>query len=1066
MQLPSPPAYTFELAGRRALLVLRDVDVTPDVRVTQAELQVPDLRADLELTAGARFVNRRQAILSLALHLATPRRTDTLLLAGRDGAIGVRSWCATEAGPACVEALWRAVQRAPTRAGRWEWIAVELRAWGPLRTPSWLIARDALLDRLAGLAAATPIAARRPRAEGARVEFNVGATLDGVLLASGRKLAAASGARQALHAEVAAHGIVLRLDASQRSLLDADAQSAARSLDSVADCDALVLDQQSTEARRRLEALAPASPLAALRLAELLLCGGSPDELDAAVEVARSGALGMADAQRVVARADRIRGVPEQAPAGEGTSASAIAAIVAAFAPDRAPMDALALARSGAMALPDDPFAQECWAEIALRVSAVDQRVEALVARAALHPEPGPDLWLEVAAAEATGGAADRAEQALTIAIELGASGLGVSETRAAIAIAEGDYARALEHLEVAAAAVGPHDRARLHVRAGRVWLENLERPLDAIRSCEAALAAAPGDVDAVLLHAEALIAAQLPDQAVALLQRARKTRGPSSPGAIDAALADAYEAAGDHAQARELRGSTARGRANHPDGAIAGRITRLTAAVERQTTAQGRGRALSELGMALWGDAHDPTSAIDALRRAIDADAAQGERHEVLAALEAAARTGRDVPSLVRAYDLRLELATTAGERAAWLVLRADARRAATPHLARADLEVAVTLLDDPLPARRRLASLLAETGDRLAAERILDEAITAAAAHSWERAELLADRLALPGDAPILYLQEYASLRPGDAAVQLRLREALWAAGRSADALEALRRALAVQLGAAATLSLAELAALDRSSLPAADAEAALELVVDALKGWRFDASAQGVADNVCSALIANFGDDPAVLERAIEVAESSARHAMAANLLDALAELVLDPREADALRSRAVAARRALSVEVVASATRSAPASEPLRPAARAEADAAPFEAAMSAIDACLGDVDGDADAALDLIAVWLPRVNEPRFRRRLLVRRAHALLALGRVRDAGMPLRGALILDEGAADTAIEMAIAAHLRGEVDASSMLSTRAENAIAAGAPLDERAARRLAHLRALRSR
>ncbi len=262
---------------------------------------------------------------------------------------------------------------------------------------------------------------------------------------------------------------------------------------------------------------------------------------------------------------------------------------------------------------------------------------------------------------------------------------------------------------------------------------------------------------------------------------------------------------------------------------------------------------------------------------------------------------------------------------------------------------------------------------------------------------------------------LAELSAARPGDRETRRALRAALTASGDHAGALNDARRELALRLGVEPAHAVAAALA---SVTTEPDIAAVVAECVPLLARGGDDAA----AEDAVRALRTAGAEMPEALEEAARGAETAGLYRVAAEAWEALAELVLDDDERARLHAHAERQRRRVRGRA--------------RPVGRDDADAA--RAAVDAVDAC--QRTGDHEAALDLVAVWLPRAVSPSLRRALLVRQGRALLALGRPHDASLPLKGALLLDDEAADVHVELATLAIAQGDADRAAEHVARAE--------------------------
>lgn len=504
-----------------------------------------------------------------------------------------------------------------------------------------------------------------------------------------------------------------------------------------------------------------------------------------------------------------------------------------------------------------------------------------------------------------------------------------------------------------------------------------------------------------------------------------------SQPSADDETVDEVSNATGE-ARQEELARRADRYRAQGEHGALCDLLPELVALTEAP---QARAALLNELGQVLHHDLEETARARPYLEEArrLDPDGV-GRDFALVSTLEGIYEDLDEPDGLFEMYAHRLAESSDEQMRNVYRIL------------------MATTLwerLGRPEESLRLLREVLEQDAQHLAALRLQAE-VMESTGNLMEAAQSLRAIVALPDGDPfevqevlrLLGRLEWRSLGqldaaasrflrlldeiPGDTESLSALKQIFVEAGQPERATEIVLRELGILLGSLEGLpSIEALLALEPKAVPAALHATFASIVLELLPLVQSDTNAFRGLLRFAQRM---SPDDPGVLEAKVSMLRTQGQSRELAEALEELAAELLEGPERAALLEEAAQLWEKEGDALRAAEVRPQGSSRPREDAIGTDRASTEGEGRIERLDRLVAS--GRTEEALSELDSLLPDTRTPDARRELLVRKGRWVLDLRpQAGEALLLLKGALIFDESAADTRLELARAQALQGDL-------------------------------------
>lgn len=515
-----------------------------------------------------------------------------------------------------------------------------------------------------------------------------------------------------------------------------------------------------------------------------------------------------------------------------------------------------------------------------------------------------------------------------------------------------------------------------------------------------------------------------------------REAPSPTLVPAVEPRAATSAGASEAVASTSELRSEIEAARAA---GESARLVELLPRAAELESEPRRKASLLGELGQLLYYDLEDSSRAAQYLEEAqrLDPEGA-GAEYALLSALEAVYEDTASAEGLLSVYRRKLEQAGSDEIRNVYRLLMAGVlfEQLGRPSESLSQLERVLQTDARSVPALRLRARIWESTGRRADAADALESMTRMPEVDPFERQEILRDLGRL--EWHILGRLDRASRRfeellveiPGDTDCISSLKQIYARAERWDRFADVLRRELCILAGSSTAFPAIEDAAVVAvasisNALHGTFAQILAESADVHLRQLDELTAARRLADAA-----ARFGPtDVIVHELLLEIARQQRDDGAIQRAVIVVAKELLDEAERDELlrEGQRAAIRQGRESAFLEECDE--------RGVVARTAEKRPAATKPDGVDSRLDRLDamaasGRHDDAIAAIDAWLPGARRPAVRRSLLLRKGRWLLDRGaEAKSAVLPLKGALILDAGAADTRLELLRASCRLGDV-------------------------------------
>jgi tetratricopeptide (TPR) repeat protein len=471
------------------------------------------------------------------------------------------------------------------------------------------------------------------------------------------------------------------------------------------------------------------------------------------------------------------------------------------------------------------------------------------------------------------------------------------------------------------------------------------------------------------------------------------------------------------------IRGELSRVRRANDNARLAELLPR---AADLEPDPAERAALLGELGQLLYYELEDSARASQYLEEAqrLDPEGA-GSDYGLLSALEAVYEDTASAEGLLSVYRRKLEQAGSDEIRNVYRLLMAGVlfEQLSRPSESLSQLER--VLQSDPrnVPALRLRAKVWEITGRRADAADALESMTRMAEVDPFERQEVIRDLGRL--EWHVLGRLDKASRRfeellleiPGDTDCLSSLKQIYARAEKWEQFVDVLRRELCILSGSSTAFpTIADATVVSVAVVANALHSTFARILAEAAEVEFKQLGEATLARRLVDAATRFGPSDVLVHELLIELARAQHDDAAIQRSILVIAGELLDERERDELvrEGQRAAIRQGRGRAFLEECNRAGivARSETSPKSKRAE------DSRLERLDAIAADGQhSDAIAAID---AWLPSARHPTVRRNLLLRKGRWLLDRGAdAKSAVLPLKGALILDSGAADTRLEL-----------------------------------------------
>ena len=465
-----------------------------------------------------------------------------------------------------------------------------------------------------------------------------------------------------------------------------------------------------------------------------------------------------------------------------------------------------------------------------------------------------------------------------------------------------------------------------------------------------------------------------------------------------------------------------------------------LPRAAEFEDEPSVRAALLGELGQLLYYEIEDSARAAQYLEEArrLDPEGA-GSEYGLLSALEAVYEDTASAEGLLSVYRRKLEQAGSDEIRNVYRLLMAGVlfEQLGRPSESLSQLERVLQTDTRSVPGLRLRAKIWEATGRRADAADALESMTRMPEVDPFERQEVLRDLGRL--EWRVLGRLEKASRRfeellleiPGDTDCISSLKQIYARAERWEQFVDVLRRELCILSGSSTAFAdIEDAAVVSTGSIPEALHSTFARILAEAAE-VEFKQLGEEVLARRLVDTAGRFGPtDVLVHELLLELARDQRDDTSIQRAVLVVAAELLDERERNELlrEGRGAAIRQGRERAFAEECRAAGIAAEQDQPTAKPARGASAADSRLERLDAMAAAGDhSDAIAAID---AWLPSARRPTIRRSLLLRKGRWLLDRGAdARSAVLPLKGALILDSGAADTRLELLRASCRLGDV-------------------------------------